>query len=79
MVAERMVRTQGNEWLDHPVVPSERHPRWILRTFGRYDSAARPHRIPSWREPQPTAQSGGGPVRSDSVLGGLHHVDERAA
>jgi hypothetical protein len=71
--------TLRRECLDHLLVVNERHLRAVLRELVRHDNADRPHRSPAPEPPQPAAQPGTGPVRSRPVLGGPHHVNERAA
>ncbi len=54
----------------------------VLREFVRYYNADRPHRSLALEPPQPAAQPGTGPVHARPILpilGGLHHVYERAA
>lgn len=78
-VAERVVRTFRNDCLDHLVPVNERHLRSVLREFVGYYNAERPHRSVALETPHPAARPATGPVRSRAVLGGLHHVYERAA
>ncbi len=51
----------------------------MLREYVAYYNVSRPHRSLGLKPPHPVAQPGTGPVRSRPVLGGLHHVYERAA
>ena len=78
-VAERVVGTLRRECLDHLLILNEQHLRAVVREFVAYYNADRPYRSLRLEPPQPTAQPGAGPVRSRPVLGGLHHVYERAA
>jgi transposase InsO family protein len=78
-VAERVVRTFRNECLDHVIPVNERHLRSVLREFVGYYHAERPHRGLGLKPPHPAAGPATGRVRSRPVLGGLHHVYERAA
>ena len=78
-IAERVVGTLRRECLDHLLVLNERHLRMVLREFVRYYNADRPHRSLALEPPQPAAQPGTGPVHARPILGGLHHVYERAA
>ena len=78
-IAERVVGTFRRECLDHLIVFNDQHLRSVLRKFVAYYNADRPHRSLGLETPQPAAQPGAGPVRSRPVLGGLHHVYERAA
>jgi transposase InsO family protein len=81
-IAERVVRTLRNECLDHVVVVDEAHLRTVLGEFAAYYNADRPHRSLQL-EPPPGLYSdvppARGPVHSRPVLGGLHHVYQRAA
>jgi hypothetical protein len=61
------------------VVVNERHLQAILTEFLRFYNQERPHRTPSLETPEPIARSTTGSVRARLVLGGLHHVYERAA
>ena len=78
-IAERVIGTLRRECLDHLLVVNERHLRSVLREFVGYYNADRPHRSLGPETPQPVARPEAGPVRSRPVLGGLHHVYERAA
>jgi transposase InsO family protein len=78
-VAERAVGTLRRECLDHLIIVNERHLRSVLREFGAYYNAHRPHRRLSLETPRLAARPDAGPVRSRPVLGGLHRVYERVA
>jgi transposase InsO family protein len=78
-VAERLVGTLRRECLDHLIVVNEQHLRVVLSEFARYYNAARPHRALGLETPHPRSSPGPGPIRVSAVLGGLHHVYERAA
>ena len=78
-IAERVIGTLRRECLDHLLVLNERHLRAVLSEFVRYYNAERPHRSLSLQTPRPAARPDAGPVRSRPILGGLHHVYERAA
>jgi hypothetical protein len=79
-IAERLVETIGRECLDHVIVVSEGHLRWVLAEFMDYYNHDRPHRTLSLQSPVPHANPGQGPVVWTSVLvGGLHHAYARAA
>ena len=73
------MRTFRSECLDHLVTVNERHLRSVLREFVGFYNAERPHRGLALETPHPAARPATGPVRSRAVLGGLHHVYERAA
>ena len=81
-VCERFLGSVRRECLDHLVVLGERHPARMLREYVVYFNLARPHQglgqaLP---EPPPGAMtSRAGSIRAAPVLGGLHHVYERAA
>ena len=78
-VAERVIGTLRRECLDHLIVLSERHLRTVLAEFTRYYNRDRPHRTLHLQTPRPQAVTATGPIRARPVLGGLHHVYERAA
>ena len=78
-VAERVIGTLRRECLDHLIVLNEQHLRAILREFVAYYNADRPHRTLGLEPPEPAPHAQTGPVRSRRILGGLHHVYERAA
>jgi transposase InsO family protein len=76
------VRTLRNECLDHVMVVNEAHLRVVLREFVTFYNAERPHRSLDLEAPLSPHQhraAVGGQIRSRPVLGGLHHVYERAA
>ena len=80
---ERGRRTAGGHpapgVLDHAVVVNERHLRALLTEFARFYNQERPHRTLTLEAPVPIVRSTGGAIRASPVLGGLHHVYERAA
>ena len=78
-VAERVIGTLRRECLDHVIVLSERHLRTVLSEFLRYCNGDRPHRTLHLQPPRPHVVTATGPIRARPVLGGLHHVYERAA
>jgi len=43
------------------------------------NNRARPHRAPGPETPLPIVRPTSGPIRARLVLGGLHHIYERAA
>ena len=72
---ERMVGTLKRECLDHMIIFNERHARRIIREFLEYYHEDRTHqglgqKTPGGREVEPPEI---GPVKSQPVLGGLHH------
>jgi transposase InsO family protein len=83
--AERVIRTLRAECLDHVLVLNERHLEAVLREYLAYYNSARPHRSLGLVPPVPGAPAARlpgaalGRVIARPVLGGLHHVYERAA
>ncbi len=77
-VAERVIRTLRNECLDHLIIVNEQHLRAVLTEFVAYYNTERPHRSLVLDTPQPAVRPKAGPVHGRPVLGGLHHVYERA-
>jgi len=73
------IGTLRRECLDHLIVLDEQHLRSVLAESVRYYNLDRPHRTLCLETPVPTRRAAKGPVRSRPVLGGLHHVYERAA
>jgi transposase InsO family protein len=78
-IAERLVGTLRRECLDYVIVVNEQHLRAVLSEFVRFYNLERPHRALLLETPMPLARARAGPLRSRSVLGGLHHVYERVA
>jgi transposase InsO family protein len=78
-VAERVIGTLRRECLDYVLVVNERHLRWVLAEFADHYNRERPHRTLRLETPLPASRSPTGPIRVRPVLGGLHHVYERAA
>jgi putative transposase len=78
-VAERVIGTLHRECLDHLIILDEQHRRSVLAGFVQHSNRDRPHRTLCLETPVPTRRPAEGPVRSRPVLGGLHHVYERAA
>jgi putative transposase len=78
-IAERLVGTLRRECLDHLVVVNERHLRTILIEFVRFYNDQRRHRTLALETPVSGVRAVTGPIRASPVLGGLHHVYERAA
>ncbi len=78
-VAERVIGTLRRECLDHLIILDEQHLRSVVAEFVRYYNLERPRRILRLETPVPALRSIEGSVRSGPVLGGLHHVYERAA
>jgi transposase InsO family protein len=81
-IAERVVRTFRNECLDRVIVTNEAHLRALLHEFTAYYNADGPHRglqLEPPLAPRGDTRARAGPIRARPVLGGLHHVYERAA
>jgi transposase InsO family protein len=74
-----VIGTLRRECLDHLIIVDEQHLRSVLTEFVQYYNLQRPHRILRLQTPVPALRSLEGPVQSRPVLGGLHHVYERAA
>ncbi len=77
-LAERLIGTLRRECLDHLIILNEQHLRTVLQEFVAYDNADRPHRTLELEPPVPTVRAYAGRIRSRPILGGLHHVYERA-
>jgi transposase InsO family protein len=78
-VAERVIGTLRRECLDHLIIVDESHLQSVFTEFVEYYNLERPHRTLCLQTPEPVLRPVEGPVRSRPVLGGLHHVYERAA
>jgi Integrase core domain len=80
-IAERVIGTLRREGLDLMVILSEPHLRAVLAEFVHYYNynAERPHRTLHLEPPQPVPRSPTGSTHARPVLGGLHHIYERAA
>jgi transposase InsO family protein len=78
-VIERFIGTLRRECLDHLIILDEQHLRSVVKEFVGYYNLERPHRTLRLQTPVPVLRSVKGPVRSRPVLGGLHHVYDRAA
>jgi putative transposase len=78
-IAERWVRTARQECLDHLIPINERHLRRVLAEFVDYYNHDRPHRSLGLQAPSPKPSASHGRIAVRPILGGLHHVYERAA
>jgi transposase InsO family protein len=78
-IIERFIGTLRRECLDHLIILDEQHLRSVVKEFLGYYNFERPHRTLHLEPPVPALRSVEGSVRSRPVLGGLHHVYERAA
>ena len=61
------------------IIFSERHLKNVLTEFVGYYNRDRPHRALRLETPLLANNPAGGEVQTRPVLGGLHHVYERAA
>ncbi|HEV8639387.1 MAG TPA: integrase core domain-containing protein [Chloroflexota bacterium] len=77
-VCERFLGSVRRECLDHIIV-NEAHLRAVLTEYVRYDNAERPHRALGLDTPIQRTRSATGPIRASAVLGGRHHIYQRAA
>lgn len=86
-IAERFVGTLRRECLDHVLIFNERHCQKIVDEYIDYYNHHRPHRSLDHQPPcpmgphKPTLTTGPptGEIISLPVLGGLHHIYQRAA
>ncbi len=78
-IAEQVVRSLRNDCLDNVIPLNEGHLRAVLTEYAAYYNAERPHRSLDLEPPLPRARPTSGPIRARPVLGGLHHIYERAA
>jgi transposase InsO family protein len=78
-IIERFSGTLRRACLDHMIIRDQQHLRSVLTEFIGYYNLERPHRTLRLETPLPVPRPAKGTVRSRSVLGGLHHVYERAA
>jgi transposase InsO family protein len=78
-IAERVIGTLRRECLDHLIILDEQHLWSVLAEFVGCYNLERPHRALRLETPESAPRPVEGLVRSRPVLGGLHHVYERAA
>jgi len=71
--AERLIGSIRRECLNHVIVLGEAHLRRILRSYARYYNEIRTHRSLNKDAPQPRAVQRIGNIKSQPILGGLHH------
>jgi transposase InsO family protein len=71
--AERLIGSIRRECVDHLIVLGEAHLRRVLRAYARYYNNIRPHWSLTKDAPvsRPIQRTGG--IRSNAILGGLHH------
>ena len=70
---ERLIGSIRRECVDHFVVLGEAHLRRILRAYARYYNDIRTHRSLDKDAPVSRPIQRTGSVRSNAILGGLHH------
>ena len=70
---ERLIGSIRRECLDHVVVFSERHLRYLLRTYANYYNQARTHLSLNKDSPVSRAILTVGRILPVQILGGLHH------
>lgn len=82
-IAERFLGSVRRECLDHVLILGDRHLEGILKEYIGYFNRERPHQGLGQALPEPAASPGcGAPplrMRSEPILGGLHHAYHRAA
>jgi transposase InsO family protein len=78
-IVERFIGTLRRECLDQLIILDEQHLRSVLAEFVEYYNLERPHRTLRLETPLPVSRPVEGTVQSRPVLGGLHHVYQRAA
>jgi transposase InsO family protein len=71
--AERLIGSIRRECLDHLVILGEAHLRRVLRTYARYYNEIRTHRSLDKDAPVFRSVQRVGAIRSNAILGGLHH------
>jgi hypothetical protein len=73
MPAERMIGSIRRECVDHFVVLGEPHLRRILKAYAHYYNDIRTHRSRDNDAPVSRPIQRTGNIRSNAILGGLHH------
>jgi transposase InsO family protein len=71
--AERLIGSIRRECVDHLIVLSEAHLRRMLRAYARYYNDVRTHWSLAKDSPISRAIQPTGSIRSNAILGGLHH------
>jgi transposase InsO family protein len=71
--AERLIGSIRRECVDHVIVLGEAHLRRILQSYARYYNEIRTHRSLNKDAPQSRAVQRIGNIKSQPILGGLHH------
>ena len=76
---ERVIGSIRRECLDHVIVLSQAGLQALLAEYVRYYNAGRAHQGLGGERPEPRPRRANGRVVARPVLGGLHHVYDRAA
>jgi pimeloyl-ACP methyl ester carboxylesterase len=76
--AERLIGSIRRECLDHIIVLGEAHLRQILQSYARYYNEIRTHRSLDKDAPVARQIQRIGSIKSNTILGGLHHHYVRA-
>ena len=71
--AERLIGSIRRECMDHIVVLGEAHLRRVLRSYASYYNEIRTHRSLNKDAPVSRPVQRTGTIKSDPILGGLHH------
>jgi transposase InsO family protein len=71
--AERLIGSIRRECVDHIIVVGEMHLRRILKSYAGYYNSVRPHRSLNKDAPVSRPVQRTGNIRSQPILGGLHH------
>jgi transposase InsO family protein len=75
---ERLIGSIRRECVDHVIVLGEAHLRRILRSYARYYNNFRTHRSLNKDAPVSRPVQRIGSIKSQAILGGLHHHYVRA-
>ncbi len=83
-ICERLLGSVRRDCLDHLLIVSEAHLRRVLEEYATYFNHARPHQginqqVPQLEESQGPSGGETANIISFPILGGLHHVYQRAA
>ena len=78
-IAEPVIGTLRRECFGYVIVRNERHLRRVLSEYVRFYNDERPHQFLALEPPNGPLLVGSGPIITEPVVGGLHHVYRRAA
>ena len=78
-ICERFVGSARREALDYFLLFNERQIRNILKNYISYYNNFRPHQGIDQQVPKGYSAQANGIIRSESILGGLHHHYYRVA